>query len=201
MSCPERYPRYTTDFPGDTLPSIVPATAAAATAVTSNRVIRKLRVMRIPFVGLCSLRFKPLIFYGVISPAPQSCVAPPACCRGYGSGRNRLSHGEQPVAIDHKVILQGLRPNWQVCANWGQRVQRLHGEMRPAIELPAGFRLFRTERFFLAIANGSDSVALTPNLSNSLRTVSARLSPRPSCTPRSPVRRNDRKSVVCSWDE
>ena len=30
--------------------------------------------------------------------------------------------------------------------------------MRPAIELPAGFRLFRTERFFLAIANSADSV-------------------------------------------
>jgi hypothetical protein len=52
---------YTTDFPGDILPSIVPATAPAATAVTSNRVIRKLRVMNIPFMGLCFLGLKPLV--------------------------------------------------------------------------------------------------------------------------------------------
>jgi hypothetical protein len=67
---------YTTDFPGDTLPSMVPATAAAATAVTSNRVIRKLRVMKIPFVDLCFLRFGPLIFYGVISTTPLAKAEP-----------------------------------------------------------------------------------------------------------------------------
>ena len=41
--------------------AVVPATAAAATAVTSNRVIRKLRVMNIPFMGLCFLGLKPLV--------------------------------------------------------------------------------------------------------------------------------------------